>query len=62
MLNGIMWVGMAISFLGLLGLILSIARVARARKAQVDDDALRAEIQKAVPLNLGAFLMSVLGH
>lgn len=57
----IVWAGAAISVMGLMGLIWSIIRVARARRKVTDDDALRAEIQKALPINLGALFLSVIG-
>ena len=61
MFDMMVWAGAALSVIGLAGLILSILRVARARRTATSDDALRAEIQKALPLNLGALLLSVLG-
>ena len=57
----IIWSGAAVSVIGLAGLIWSIIRVMRARKTATDDDALRAEIQKALPINLGALFLSVIG-
>ena len=57
----IIWSGAAVSVIGLAGLIWSIIRVMRARKTASDDDALRAEIQKALPINLGALFLSVIG-
>ncbi len=57
----IVWAGAALSVLGLVGLIWSIIRVARARRTVTDDEALRAEIQKALPINLGALFLSVIG-
>lgn len=57
----LIWVGAGVSALGLAGLIWSILRVVRARKTAPDDDALRAEIQKALPINLGALFLSVIG-
>ena len=58
----LVWGGATLSLTGLLGLIWSIVRVARARRTITDDDdALRAEIQKALPLNLGALFLSVIG-
>lgn len=61
MFDMMVWAGAALSAIGLAGLILSILRVARARRTAPSDDALRAAIQKALPLNLGALLLSVLG-
>jgi len=36
-------------------------QVRRAKKIAKDDEELRAKIQSAMPLNLGSFLLSVLG-
>ncbi len=57
----LIWIGVAISILGIFGIILSIVRVRRAKKTAVNDEDLRAAIQAVLPLNLGAFLVSVLG-
>lgn len=57
----LIWVGAAISFLGLLGLGYCILRVLRAKRAGLDEDTLRAEVAKVVPLNMGALFLSVIG-
>lgn len=57
----LVWGGATVSFLGLCGLVLSIVRVAKARKAGLPDDELRAAVQKVMPLNLGSLFMSVIG-
>lgn len=57
----LVWVGAGVSVLGLVGLIWSILRVARAKRAKLSDEDLRAAVQKVVPLNMGALLLSVLG-
>lgn len=57
----LIWSGATVSAAGLLGLVLSIVRVQRARKAGLQDDALRAAVQKVLPLNLGALFLSVVG-
>lgn len=57
----LIWSGATVSALGLLGLVWCIVRVARARKSGLSDEALRAEIQKVVPLNLAALFVSVIG-
>ncbi|SLN60778.1 hypothetical protein [Pseudooctadecabacter jejudonensis] len=54
-------IGALISLIGIAGIILSILRVRQARKVATDDADLKARIQKVLPLNLGAFLVSVLG-
>ncbi|MFD1342932.1 hypothetical protein [Litorisediminicola beolgyonensis] len=57
----LVWGGAAVSVAGLAGLIWCILRVTRAKRAGLGDDALRAELQKVVPLNLGALLLSAIG-
>lgn len=57
----LVWIGTAVTLAGLVGLVVSILRVRRARRDTVDDAALRAALQRVLPLNLGAFLLSVLG-
>ena len=57
----LVWIGAAVSFVGLIGLVMSILKVNRARKAGLSDEDLRAAVQKVLPLNLGALALSVLG-
>lgn len=57
----IVWVGVALSVLGLAGLIWSIIRVVRARRAGLADEELRAAVAAVLPLNLGALFLSVIG-
>ena len=57
----LIWIGAAISLVGIAGIILSVVKVRRAKATAKDDAELRARIQAAMPLNLGAFLLSVLG-
>ncbi|MEW2913457.1 hypothetical protein [Leisingera sp. JC11] len=61
MFDLIVWTGAAVSVAGLLGLVWCIIKVARARRQQLDDEALRAVVQSVLPYNLGALLLSVLG-
>ena len=60
-MDWLIWVGAAISLLGLAGLIASILRVNRARKSGLSDEELRAAVQSAMPLNLGSLFLSVIG-
>ncbi|WP_293575920.1 hypothetical protein [Phaeobacter sp.] len=55
------WGGAALSVAGLAGLIVSVIRVASAKRQNLSDEELRAAIQKALPLNLGALFLSVIG-
>ncbi|WP_254655974.1 hypothetical protein [Sulfitobacter sp. 20_GPM-1509m] len=57
----LIWAGAAISLIGLAGLVWCIIRVARAKRSQLDDDAMRAVLQSVVPLNLGALFVSAFG-
>lgn len=57
----IVWIGAAISALGLVGIVYSIVAVTRAKRAGLDDAALRDKLGKVLPLNIGALLLSMLG-
>jgi hypothetical protein len=61
LLELLVWTGAGLSVLGLLGLVWCIVRVARAKRANLSDDELRAAIQSVVPINMGALFLSVLG-
>jgi hypothetical protein len=53
--------GAVLSTVGIAGIILSIVKVRYAKKNAKSDEELRAKIQSAMPLNLGAFFLSMLG-
>jgi hypothetical protein len=55
------WAGAALSLVGLCGLIWCILRVARARRAKLADDQMRAILQSVLPVNMGALFLSVIG-
>lgn len=57
----LIWSGVFLSLAGLCGLIWCIIFIARARKAKLTDDALKAKLQRALPLNLGSLFLSVIG-
>lgn len=57
----LIWSGATLSFLGLVGLVHCIVRVAKARKAGMSDDALRDEVRSVMPINLGSLFVSVFG-
>ncbi|MFT7594709.1 MAG: hypothetical protein ACI8R4_002033 [Paracoccaceae bacterium] len=61
MFEVMIWAGAALSLVGLAGLIWCIIRVARARRAGLDDDGLRAVLQSVIPMNMGALFLSVTG-
>lgn len=58
---GLIWAGAAVSVAGLAGLFWCIVYALRARRAGLDDAALRARLQRAVVINLAALLVSALG-
>ncbi len=60
-LDIVIWTGAAISLLGLVGLIWCIISVSRAKRARLDDEAMRQVLKSAIPLNLGALFLSVIG-
>ena len=60
-MESLIWIGAAVTLVGLAGLVVSILRVARARRAGLSDNDLRAALQKVVPLNMGALFLSVIG-
>lgn len=61
MYDVMIWAGAALSLLGLAGLIWCIVKVARARRAGLDDSQLRAAVAAVLPVNLAAMFLSVIG-
>lgn len=57
----LIWIGAALALGGVAGLVWSAAIVVRARRAGLDEAGLRARMARALPLNLGALLVSLLG-
>lgn len=57
----VIWGGAVITILGLVGLIYCIVLVARGRRANLPDAALRAVMQKALIWNMAALAASALG-
>ncbi|MFD2854870.1 hypothetical protein ACFSZS_08945 [Seohaeicola zhoushanensis] len=55
------WAGAVLSLLGLTGIVWCILRVNRARKAGLDDEALRAAVAAVLPVNLAALFLSMFG-
>lgn len=54
-------IGTIVTILGLAGVIWSLVSVARARRAQLGEDALRARMKQILPVNMGALFLSFLG-
>ena len=60
-MEALIWIGAALTLVGLIGLIWCILIAVRARREGLDDDAMRARLQKVVALNLGALAVSAIG-
>ena len=60
-MSGIVLTGAALSLLGIIGLMLCIARVVKAKKRSLSDEDLRAELASLMPINLGSLFLSALG-
>lgn len=57
----LIWIGAALSLVGLLGLMWCIVQVFKARSSGLPDEELREVVRKMVPLNMGSLMLSVLG-
>jgi hypothetical protein len=57
----LIWSGAFLSLAGLCGLVWCIVFIARARRARLGDEEMRMKLRKALPLNLGSLMVSVLG-
>ena len=57
----LIWGGAAISVVGLIGLLVCIRRVAKAKNATQSAEELRYAVKQVLPLNLGSLLVSALG-
>ncbi len=57
----LIYIGAAVSAVGLIGLLYCISLAFKAKRLAGDEEAMRAQLQKIVPLNMGALFLSVLG-
>lgn len=57
----LIWIGAALTALGFAGVVWSAALVIRARRAGLDDAGMRERMKRALPINVGAFMLSMLG-
>lgn len=60
-MHALIWIGAALTLIGVGGLGYCVVRAMRARKAGLDDAAMRAALQKVVVLNMAALGISALG-
>ncbi|WP_439507711.1 hypothetical protein [Yoonia sp.] len=57
----VVWIGAALSVIGLIGIGYSVVMVTRAKRANLSEADMRARLAKVLPVNLGALFVSVLG-
>ena len=57
----VIWAGAALTLAGLAALIWCILTVARARRAGLDDQALRVKMRGIIAVNMGALAASTIG-
>ncbi|WP_068113205.1 hypothetical protein [Tropicimonas marinistellae] len=57
----LIWIGAAISLVGLAGIIGCVVSVARARRQGLEDAVMRERLQKVVVWNLGSLAVSAVG-
>jgi hypothetical protein len=60
-MQAMVWIGALVSLIGIGGLVYCILRAMRARKAGLSDEAMRAELQRVVVINMAALGISALG-
>ena len=60
-MGNLIWIGAAVTLLGLAGLVWCILTVQKARKEGLDDAAMKERLQKVVAINMGALFLSAIG-
>lgn len=60
-MQAVIWGGAILTLLGVAGLGYCVVRATRARKAGLEDAAMRAELQRVVVINMAALGLSALG-
>ncbi|GGD44092.1 hypothetical protein [Sinisalibacter lacisalsi] len=60
-MDWLIFTGAIVAGIGLAGLVLSMVRVVKAKRAGLDDEALKQAVARALPLNMGAFALSAIG-
>lgn len=60
-MQALIWIGAAMTLGGVAGLIYCVLRTLKARKAGLPEEAMRAELQRVVTINMAALGLSALG-
>lgn len=61
MFDGVIWAGAALTLVGLAALVWCILTVMRARRAGLEDEAMRARLRRVLAVNMGALAVSTIG-
>ncbi|MDQ1899363.1 hypothetical protein RAH32_02745 [Paracoccus sp. WLY502] len=59
--DGLIWGGAVLTLAGVAALIWCVLTVARARRAGLDDAALRQRMRPVIAMNMGALALSMIG-
>ncbi len=57
----IVWIGTALSLIGLCGIVYSIIAVTKIKRSGLSDDDMRARLSRILPVNLIALFVSMIG-
>ncbi len=60
-MDSLIWAGTAVTLAGLAGLIWCIVSILAARRAGLNDEALKARLQRIVVWNMATLFLSVIG-
>lgn len=60
-MQAMIWAGALVSLCGIAGLVYCVLRALRARRSGLPDEAMRAELQRVVIVNMAALAVSALG-
>ena len=60
-MQAVVWAGALVSLFGIGGLVYCVMRALNARRSGLADEAMRAELQRVVVVNMGALAVSALG-
>jgi hypothetical protein len=60
-MQALVWAGALVSLCGVAGLVYCVMRALRARRSGLPDEAMRAELQRVVVVNMAALAVSALG-
>ena len=60
-MSGIVLTGATLSLLGIIGLMLCIAKVVKEKKRSLSEEEMRAELAAVMTINLGSLFLSAVG-